>query len=124
MTITYQLDGSRGVIVERWEGFISAEILRQHWQDLYTTDEYQVFDKTLVLLQEAVAGFQAGDLLPIVGKMVAPHRKTSRRWNAIVVATPEQEYLAGVYIHSCGDASASKIFRDEASALAWLQEAQ
>ena len=97
MTITYQLDGHRGVIVERWEGFISVEILRQHWQDLYGTDEYQVFDKTLVLLQEAVAGFQVGDLLPIVGTMVAPYRKASRRWNAIVVATPEQEYLAGVY---------------------------
>jgi hypothetical protein len=58
----------------------------------------------------------------MVGTLVAPHRRASKRWNAICVSTPEQEYLAGVYIHSCGDAGASKIFRDEASAIAWLTQ--
>jgi hypothetical protein len=122
VTITYQIDLDHGMIVERWEGFISAEILRQHWQDLYATEDYQAIDRTLILLQEATAGFQAGELLPMVGTLVAPHRRASKRWNAICVSTPEQEYLAGVYIHSCGDAGASKIFRDEASAIAWLTQ--
>ena len=124
MGITYQMDPEIGLVVERWEGVITADIVRDHWEAFFPSDDYLRFDRILVSLQEATPGFLVEELLPLITTLVTPYRKQRKHWNALYVATHEQEYLAELYLTFSGEAGVSRIFKDRTSAIEWLRNAR
>ena len=46
MGISFEFDPSLGILVERWEGVITSDMLCDYWSWLLRSDEYLAHDKT------------------------------------------------------------------------------
>ena len=124
MGITFEFDPRLDLLVERWEGAITADMLREYWGCLFQNDDYLNHDRTLVCIHDAQPAFEVAELVPLVRALVTPYRKQVKHWNAIWVTTHEQEYLAELYLTFSGEVGSSRIFNDRYSAIEWLRKAQ
>ena len=124
MGMSFELDPSLGILVERWEGVITSDMLCDYWSWLFRSDEYLAHDKTLVCLHDAQPAFQVDELVPLIRALVTPYRKQVKHWNAIWITTHEQEYLAEIYLNFSGEAGTSRIFKGRDLAIEWLRKAQ
>ena len=77
--ITFEFDPSLGLLVERWEGVITGDMLREYWGGLFQCDEYLDHDRTLVCIQDAQPDFEVSELVPLITTLVTPYRKQIKR---------------------------------------------
>jgi len=120
MPISYTIERSAGVILEVWEGEVTAADLRRHWQVYLADPDVLALRQTLVDLRRADIRFSGVELSDLVSSVAVPILK-GRDWRtAIVVERPVQFGVSRQYQVFARCYSSDAIFYDYDDALRWL----
>jgi hypothetical protein len=120
--ISYCIDGDLGVIVETWEGDVTAADLRGYWAGYLADPEVMALRKTLVDLRRARILFSGPELSDLVWEVVKPALR-GLGWTTAIVVAPTRAVQFGVsrqYQVFAQAYSRDAIFEDYDEALRWL----
>lgn len=120
MPITYTIDEATHIVLEVWNGPISARDLGEHWRSCLADPVFVACGKSLVDVRESQIRFSGPELSRLVSSIVVP-MLGSRKWvTALVVGSAAQFGTArqyGVFSESFGTDS---VFSDYEAAWAWV----
>jgi len=122
MPISYSIDADRGVILEAWQGDVTAADLRRYWQGYLADPRVMETRRTLVDLREARIAFSGAELLDLVCDVVKP-ALAGRGWTTAIVVARAGAVQFGVskqYQVFAEAYSRDAIFDDYDAALRWL----
>jgi hypothetical protein len=122
MPITYSIDADRGLIVEAWQGDITAADLRRYWQAYLADPRVMALRRTLADLRQARILFTGAELFDLVCDVVKPALAGQRWTTAIVVARAVQFGVSKQYQVFAEAYSRDAIFDDYDTALRWLDQ--
>jgi hypothetical protein len=122
MPISYSIDADRGLIVEAWQGDVTAADLRGYWHGYLADPRVMALRRTLVDLRQARILFTGEELFDLVCDVVQP-ALAGRRWTtAILVARAVQLGVSKQYQVFAEAYSRDAIFDDYDKALRWLDQ--
>jgi hypothetical protein len=125
MPITYSIDTELGVILEAWQGDVTAADLRRYWEAYLADPRVMALRRTLVDLRQAHILFRGAELSNLVRDVVKPALGGKGWTTAIVVAQAVQFGVSKQYQVFAQAYSRDAIFEDYDEALRWLaQESQ
>jgi len=120
VAIAYCIDADLGVIVETWQGDVTAADLRRYWEGYLADPAVMALRRTLVDLRRARILFSGAELSDLVWDLVKP-ALAGREWTtAIVVARAVQFGVSKQYQALAAAYSRDAIFEDYDEALRWL----
>ena len=122
MPITYSIDADLGVILEAWQGDVTAADLRRYWEAYLADPQVTALRRTLVDLREARILFTGMELSDLVWDVVKPALGAQRWTTAIVVARMVQFGVSRQYQVFAQAYSRDAIFEDYGEALRWLTQ--
>ena len=118
--ITYSIDAASGVILEVWEGNVTAADLRRYWEAYLADPEVMALRRTLVDLRQARIQFTGAELSVLISMVVEPALK-GRNWiTALLVARPVVFGVSRQYQVFAERYSRDAIFQNFDDALEWL----
>jgi hypothetical protein len=120
--ITYSIDADLGVILERWQGDVTAADLRRYWEGFLADPQVMALRRTLVDLREARILFSGPELSDLVWDVVKPALGGLGWTTAIVVgrARAVQFGVSKQYQVFAQAYSRDAIFEDYDEARRWL----
>jgi hypothetical protein len=120
MPISYSIDKQKNVILEVWNGDISAADLANYWRQYLADPDVMSIRRTLVDIRQANILFSGEQLSQLVENIVLPALK-GRHWKtALLVARPVQYGKARQYQAFAERYSHDAIFYDFDTAVEWL----
>ena len=122
MPISYSINADLGVILETWEGDITAADLRQYWAGYLADPRVMAMRRTLVDLRQARIVFSGTELSDLVRDVVKPALGDKGWTTAIVVARAVQFGVSKQYQVFAQTYSRDAIFEDYDAALRWLAQ--
>lgn len=121
LPISYTVDSDAGTIVETWTGDITAKDLASYWKGYLADPEVLAIRRTLVDLRASHITFTGEELSHLVDTIVVPVLN-GRMWKtAILVSDPVQFGVSRQYHVFAERFSNDAIFRDQPSAVQWLE---
>ena len=120
MPISYSIDKQNSVILEVWNGDVSADDLANYWRHYLADPDVMSIRRTLVDIRQAKILFSGEQLSQMVQSIVLPALK-GRHWKtAILLAQPAQYGTARQYQAFAERFSRDAIFHDFDAAVEWL----
>ena len=120
MPISYHFDEAHRVVRAYWQESVSAEEVLRYWTQRTTEWGNPDYRRTLADIRSCKARFNGPELERLVGSTLGSALPTPGCRTAVLVETPAEYGTARqfqVFFHGIGE---SRIFTDEADALAWL----
>jgi hypothetical protein len=122
MPISYSINADVGVILETWQGDVTAADLRRYWAGYLADPRVMALRRTLVDLRQARILFSGAELSELVWDVVKPALGGKGWTTAIVVARAVQFGVSKQYQALAEAYSRDAIFEDYDAALRWLAE--
>lgn len=120
MPISYTIDRAAGVILEVWQGEVTAADLRRYWNAYLADPDVLALRRTLVDLRRADIRFSGGELSDLVSVVVIPALK-GRDWKTAIVVERQVQFGVSRQYHVFAQCySRDSIFYDYDDALRWL----
>jgi hypothetical protein len=120
MGITYTIDKNRDVIIEVWDGEITANDLREYWINYMADPDVMKCRRTLVDLRKAIISIRGNELASLIELIVIPKLGQLKWKSALLVEAPIQMGVSRQYNVFAELYSKDEIFHDYDSALKWL----
>jgi len=120
MPITYTIDEKSGVILESWQGTITADDLAAYWRGLLADPAAMALRRTVADLRRSRLAFSGAELMQLVDEIATPRLAGSSWKTAIIVDTPDQFGVSRQYQVYAEHYSRDAIFHDPDAALRWV----
>jgi hypothetical protein len=120
MPITWEIDAADDVILEVWDGVITAADVSGHWRSFLTEPAVLECRRTLVDLRPARLALYGHELAALVRDVAAPMLGDLTWRTAIVVDEPAEFGFAQQYQAFAEVFSEDAIFYDTREARRWL----
>jgi hypothetical protein len=118
--IRYAIDSGRDLILEEWDGTVSAPDLEKHWREFLKHEAVINCRRTVADISKSRITVTGQEFSRLIDSLVKPVLK-GRKWiTAIVVASDYQFGVSrqyGVYAESY---SRDQIFKDSSQAFDWI----
>src|SRR3954453_647805 len=124
MTITWEIDSIDDVILERWDGVITAADISDHWRSFLLDPAVLACRRTLVDLRPARLAIYGHELSALVRDVAMPLLGGLTWATGIVVDEPVEFGFARQYQAFAEVFSEDAIFYDTHEALRWLKREQ
>jgi hypothetical protein len=124
MAITWEIDPVDDVILERWEGVITAADVSSHWRSFLVDPTVLACRRTLVDLRPARLAVYGHELAALVRDVAVPLLGDLNWRTAIVVDEPAEFGFARQYQELAEVFSKDAIFFDTREARRWLTREQ
>lgn len=121
LPISYSIDSAHNLILEVWQGTVTAADLRKYWQAYLADPQVLALRRTLVDLRGADIQFNGRELSELVSTVVVPALKGQDWRTAIVVDQPVQFGVSRQYQVFAEFFSTDSIFDNFDQALQWLR---
>jgi hypothetical protein len=119
--ISYKVDDSAGIVVEKWIGDITSQVLKDHWRSLTSDPVAMACKGALADISGCSLRFSSEELDQLIRSIVRPGIG-GRPWkSAVVVAQLVQHGVARQYGALTDSKNEIEIFTDSALAREWLQ---
>ncbi len=122
MLMTYEIDESKSIVLEYWEGAITAEDLAQYWRVLTADDEAMLIRRSIADVKEIEIRFSGEEMHKSILTILEPALK-DRKWKAaIVVNSPLQYGVARQFTTLAQLVTEASIFDESSLAFDWLMQ--
>jgi hypothetical protein len=120
MPMRHEIDESRSIVLEYWDGAITAEDLAQYWRVLTADDEAMLIRRSVADVKEIEIRFSGEEMRNCILTILEPALK-DRKWKvAIVISSPLQYGVARQFVALAQQVTEASIFDEPSPALDWL----
>jgi hypothetical protein len=118
--IRYAIDPEQDLILEEWDGTVSAWDLEKHWKEFLKHEAVINCRRTVVDISKSQITVTGQDFSWLIDSLVKPVLK-GRKWITAIVVTSDYQFGVGrqygVYAESY---SRDQIFKDPGEAFEWI----
>jgi hypothetical protein len=122
MNITYKIDSSQGVIIEKWYGSVDVEDVAALWKLKLADKNVLACRGTLADLRDCQLQFSGDELRCKIRTILFPSVGARKIKTAILVSEPLQYGVARQFLAYSDEIGDGQVFTNEIAAYKWLLE--